>query len=761
MYLLGFQIEWLNVEEIPCLVNIYDTESGEGVTTFTALEGADDVAHVFVIDNDESKFTPIRAKQMELKFLSTATENLTSFIDSSDNRWLVEYYVNGALKFKGFLVLDDLDEDFLDSDTSNIVTLVATDNIGLLKDEPLTNFDGENPRGEYSLVQYLAWALSKTGLSLPINIVHNLREENNPTKIMYESCHLHSKTFEQEIGESEDCYTVLEKILAHDAFLTQANGEWWIIRMDEMQDSASIVNRFTALGAADGTSTFDLHFIIEPPDMEIETPNFTDRETFVKFQAKVKRARLTYNYDYPKEVVDNIDFERGAPYPEVGLIDPEFAYHIDDWRLFYNLAAPVTTTAVKAYIQRRIVDGYEKERFAVISNGAAGDYFIKSNPLTIGAKDKFYFSVDVRYSADLPGTDTAHFTHFAAQIRLTGIDGTFWTLHGGLSAASESNPKWVQTNASFQGTPQYIWQEGRLADNQTEWQTCGCEAPPAPVEGEIVILLIHAAELDKNRHFQNLRLDISPYINGSYQKYRGQYNEVSQAVNTKKVYDEDVSISDAPRKLMKGALLRFSGTNLYTGTTTFSQIGAAAVISIPGGDRRALFNDRVRIAGTASNNKTFTIMQNLYNAVDNITVLIVQESVTNETVSATFQRAAYSLAGRFYDGLQFGATVPDAANLHPFGYHQIYSVWNQNNRDFRVIDFKKQGMNGAGLMPDIIHRWTINEEHPHTTNKWFALLHFDMDMAECETKGLLAEVFDTTIPKDYASPLTFKYVSDR
>ena len=36
-------------------------------------------------------------------------------------------------------------------------------------------------------------------------------------------CYLDAKTFEADAGERENCYTVLEKILGHDCFVTQYN----------------------------------------------------------------------------------------------------------------------------------------------------------------------------------------------------------------------------------------------------------------------------------------------------------------------------------------------------------------------------------------------------------------------------------------------------------------------------------------------------------------------------------------------------------
>lgn len=105
-YANGLRIKILNVEEVLWTVNMYDTKSGEAPnTTFTDLESPEGAVHIFVVDNDEDKLSPIKAKQAEVKFLSTAGVNLTSFIPSEDDRWYVEI-IKGVdeMKFKGFLI---------------------------------------------------------------------------------------------------------------------------------------------------------------------------------------------------------------------------------------------------------------------------------------------------------------------------------------------------------------------------------------------------------------------------------------------------------------------------------------------------------------------------------------------------------------------------------------------------------------------------------------------------------------------------------
>lgn len=45
--------------------------------------------------------------------------------------------------------------------------------------------------------------------------------------------YLHALTFETNIGEFDDCYTVLEKILGENSYLSQEKNRWYIKRVDE------------------------------------------------------------------------------------------------------------------------------------------------------------------------------------------------------------------------------------------------------------------------------------------------------------------------------------------------------------------------------------------------------------------------------------------------------------------------------------------------------------------------------------------------
>jgi hypothetical protein len=690
-YLLGYKMQFTNVEETIVTVNIYDTLSGEGETVFTEIEGAEDPCHISVTDNEEEKFTPIKAKQAEIKFLSTTETNLSSFSTPEDRRWYVEIFLGDVIQFKGFLILDDADEDFLDSEYSNTVTLLATDNIGLLKDEPLTNFTDNNPRGYFNLITYVAWCLKKTGLSLNINVVHNVKEEHDSTRVMYETCFLQSKTFEAEINESTDCYEVLEQILGNDCYLTQAGGEWWIIRVDDLQDNETYNNVFDSNGVFVRQETFDIPLRIDP---ELEVMFFSDMATFVKFQQPVREAKLTYDYKLPKEIIDNIDFSRGrlltpvvveSKQDDKGKTLTGAAYNLDDWALKAGTFTSNVPTVTSTYIERYFnSDGIESERYAIINQtGVDTPHWLESNAIPVCYFDKFTLQIDFRLSV----RDVILGVTTKLKIFLKGDDGEVYLLTGNprqearsIVLGEEYSLKWEV----YRGQDDGLKYDSSLKNGKWITFDVGDTVAPVPVDGNIYVTL--PGMRGAKTYWQNLRFDYKPYISGSYAKYDGQYNKISQAIRNTKVYEDNVELSDSPKKLFKGAL-------------------------------------HIAAVGPATDTR-------------------------------------FQLAGRFYDGRQFNE-VPEDDYLHPFGFNQAYCVWNQYNRVFRIFDFQLQGLNGGSVFPDIIGKYTIGEDSAHTMNKLFMMLHYDQDLNLCEWSGVMVEFFDTTIPKDYASPLEFKYITGK
>jgi hypothetical protein len=655
-------------------VDIYDTTEAAS-TTLVELEGADDTFTTGADNSGEDKFTPIRGHKATIQFHSTDTVNLLTFLQGDDNRFLVDAYVVSTNKriFKGFVVQDDISQPFLPH--PNVVTLTAGDGLGLLKNEPLTDSDGDVPGGHYTIIEYISWCLEKTGLELPIHVINNLKEESDQTKIMYRTCYEWAKSFEAEIGSRIDCYRVLEHILGESCYLTQYDGAWWIVRIDEIGTDAVKVNRFTYAGVWVEEYTLNTDQFIGTG----KAMYWINEDATVQPERAHKQVKETYNYEYPRELINNINYERGTLIATDTVVgeedyDTESRYALNDfiaWRRYSDKSSQ-SAAAIDTYIVRRFKNGYEKDRFIEITpptSSASPWHHIESIEGTpMMAKDKFTFSVDFRFDADITGTGGVTFD--IGHIRLEGVDGSIWTV--------DQNGYWFLAPTRRElGT---AW--AREDVKETDWQSYSVEVKPLPVDGEVFFAL-YSGQLTaadggfQTVHYANIDLEYVPYINGGYRDYKGQYHKVSQGIASKAVRDEEVGMSDSPRPLFKGALKVYNGTK-------------------------------------------------------------------------------YVLAGRFYSS--YHVDPPTDEHLHPYGHIQAFDVWNQHNRLMRVFEGTIQGLQVDGTLPGLIHKYRLSDITSHTVNKYFILLHGEFDWYTCEWRGTLAEVWDSSIPKDYDSTKEFKYV---
>jgi hypothetical protein len=680
-------------------IDIADTESGETEEWgYVELKGAVDAFKIDVVNNDEDKYSPIKAKKATIQFNSTQNFDLNTFT-GNDDRYLVRAWVQetSATLFKGFLVMDDMTEPYLPK--PNVVTLVATDNIGLLKDVALTKPDGTNPRGMFTLIEYISWCLQKTGLQGDIYVCNNVKEEHAWDKIIYESQYLNSKTFEQEIGESEDCYTVLEKILGEHCFLTQIGGDWYIMRLDEYEWATQHfrLHRFDYEGTFIETlNNYNLDMVIGAGnDMK-----FSQEATEVGLLRPQKFVKETYNFEYPLEIVDNIDFERGTyiedseyTYEEDGETFTVRHYTVDDWTVYQGaFPYPITnkaTGSMDAYIVKVTNEqGDEVERY--LNTEPPNDslyHFIQCNSVPMGKKDKVDFSVDFAYNENVAGSGTLGMVVY---VWLEGEDGSYWqwgsnTLHENKWHVLSSN------NLQYETGIRYGWD--RANHDETEYQSITGTIGAMPVPGYLYIgfRAFPGGLFNTQTRYQNLQFTYKPFINGSYLKYKGQHHKVSQEAGLRSSREETVYISDSPRKLFKGAL---------------------------------------------------------------------HYGVTLEVLGIEFTQ--YYLSTRFWNaGVPDLYDEPTDEALHPFGHIQAFEVWNQNNRVMRLFDATIQGLQLNSICPDVIHRFRFTDASIHNNNKFFVLLHYSMDFYTGEWTGTFAEVFDTAIGKEYESEKEFKYVSDR
>ena len=300
----------------------------------------------------------------------------------------------------------------------------------------------------------------------------------------------------------------------------------------------------------------------------------------------------------------------------------------------------------------------------------------------------------------------------------------------------------------------------------TEWQNVSWDAPPCPTSGNLYVWLYQFNQTldsadDVDIWYSNLSFDYVPYVNGSYQKYSGQAHTSEQTVDNKATRENQVYVSDAPKRAMKGCMIKILDTvELYNDPLVFED-GTGVTLD---GFQTPYFNlnDYVLISGTALNNAKYRIVAINYSSITDKTILTFDGTTYAESITAIISGYTYEMTDLFYDSILYPWGV--TAALYPYGQHQNQAVWNQFNRVFTAFEATIDGLDTDTVdtydlpdLPDLMHEYEQTDPHPATTNKQFKVLHYEQDTDNCEWSLYMMEVSDSTIPKSYDGH-SFKYV---
>jgi hypothetical protein len=602
-YGLIYQLRYKDqITEEVIRVNICKTSTFDpGATTVTvALEGYGSKPFgVSVIDNNRDKLTPIRAKEAKITLLPSSDYTAATFATGPDNEWFVEAYVESTsyYLFKGFLIIDDIERPFLPTSHQKPFTLTAIDQLGTLKDIELKDLNGDridDVGGKHSLLDYLLFALKPTGLDLNVVICSTWFEESQTAfETAWKNIYVSHKTFEDsEINKKVDCYNALEIILeTFMCTLFQRNGKWWIRSIDEPTSGPLYGFEYDW----DGTFIGDLNSTSYVQTIgRTEDINFINEDAYVNYTRPIKTGRINYTYRFPLELIDNSDFSRGTDdllpivvnmglyisshtnlgaFPATG--QHTLTYKANDTSFYYKWTGtayeqltgsevPSGTAYVwedwtaerwgggtinsNIYIAKIFQYGDEKARHGVFSV-STNQHRIYSNPVPVNRLDKFTLSVDKRLSNSRSGTGT----EFVLQVRLDGEDGSVWSIN--------PNGSWAV------GSAQIITNTYGGTIDETEWRNISVDSRPLPVNGELVVSLFQiVTPTAAETHFSNLQFQHYIFLNGSYQKYNGHYNEVTQSGDYKAVIEAETMLGDSPHPLLKGTMFKkIAGNDVRTG----------------------------------------------------------------------------------------------------------------------------------------------------------------------------------------------------
>lgn len=763
-------------------VTITDITEDDG--SEVTLEMADAPIVLQTVDNSEDKFTTIKSKSCTIRVFTNDIVNAMTFAGGGDTQYKVEVAVNteSDVIYSGWLSLSDLGQTF--QPDPNVLQLIATDGIAFLQSVPLSDNEGRYLQGPHPLIKYIAWALQKTGLNLDIWVQMNLLEVSAiydyPEYHFYNTVYLDAQTFEANVGELEDCYKVLDKILGEFCEISQQKNKWFIKSIDEANYAQFRICRFNSDGDPIDYIT-ELYAKDIGADSQYYTMAFMNDDARLSLQRPYKSVKHNYDYRFPEELVQNINFERGVepyqPSPILPLSTETFTPQSwllaragdgtgGAWLDLYKQPGAIGNI-IKTYEYGYEVDRYMKVQHDDVA-GTDFMHYVKSTPFYVKKGDRITVSVDVGQDVTLNIINPVHvwletpINYYTWQLDTTSLNAegepivNQWVEKPKpLTAAIADNPftqMWrmqMQTVSAGDKLPKYKTISGTIE---------------VPADGKIWIRLCVNFNIFAPIYFSNLSINISSRVNGSYQTYTGQQHISEQDLDTLASREETVYMSDAPTISMKGSMLKTSlDTVFYTGNAIFDDSGNATFdgFLLP----YMNLNDYIRIQNTALNNGKFRIVALSYSVTLNKTAISFDEPTFSEIDTNTqLESYKYDLTETFYDSIDWpggGAPIQDQV---PYGQHQNQAVWNQFNRVFSAFEASVDGLDtdktdnlGLPDLPDLMHMYRQQDTHPATYNKQFKCLHYEQDTDNCEWSIYMIEVGDGSIPKSYDGH-SFKYI---
>lgn len=527
--------------------------------------------------------------------------------------------------FQGFIVVEDNSQPLLDKPF--ILSVRALDGLGLLKGVDLVDANALLFAGTYSVVSWICQILYKTDQTLNLRVFFNIFEQSFATNINpLEQIFITATTFGK--GDSfnsnsldpsidlaalaaDDCYTALEKIVrCMRCRLFQENGRWNLVSLYEYLNPLGYAYAEYSLGApVNGIVPFTAVdsgkgqiFDVSVGKDGIVHPIQDDQNIYLKIATKW--IKLTYSYDQSQNKVCNQDLSDTSPATRQPTDDEQIQSQVidvtlnptDETKLLTTIAYqpycythangnwfdssnqypyPANSPTASAFI-RTIIDGlgYEIIRFLVLKAPAVNNVtYLKTSKLLIDTNDilQLTFSYRTRVNIATGSRITV------AWILLYGDDGTFWAMQSLDNGNVSSNPtRWQQCDSNFRllgffGTEPVTTPS---VSDSTQWtivevntnsinQNAGYAKTPVPGQVEILFLWFGISILTE-AWFKDISVTILPYLQGSYQQLKGDYNFSGSNNNIKQTESDTVEISDSPKRYFKGALLKSNSDLLST-----------------------------------------------------------------------------------------------------------------------------------------------------------------------------------------------------
>jgi hypothetical protein len=566
-YDIKYRITFKTLQGDTCKVDFFvDGYSGP----ITNLDPASNPFVLQEFNSDEDIYKPLRPQQATINFISQPSVSIDDFLSNSDTYCYIafEFLSTTQYYWYGYLLQDDFQETW--QDTNHIITLRATEGLGMLQSQPLADNAGDELIGRYTpwqLIQYAAFGSIQSFVEHKVinNLYHSSMDQTSDVPSIGQ-CYLDARTFSIGDGEYDNKYNVLDKInSAFSQTLLQYKGRWWIFRPEELfMTPAQSLRQFnvTLLGTTVTNNRYDIEVGVNEDIKPIapEMLRFINRPT--------KVDEIDFIYELPSELLCNQNISRG----DLNTAFTGFnTYDVDNWDAYTGTRESPTPTT-KSHYRKDTLDIYDvvTDSYLYLDNETSGTFFNwwQSCDVQVTTGDIITLSFKWRWnetgilSTPIPTFKVGQLLYkadAAPSFRASLTNDGVWDIY-----PSTWDSKIYANQTYFTITP------GDNSTSENGYLLFTVTSEPVIRDGIVRLLLSNTQNSSFDNNWKDIQFDIDTKVNGRYlDSISGDYDRFTKSEDIRANFTDQIYLEDLPNSNLMGCL--FDETNTLRTTPTWNR----------------------------------------------------------------------------------------------------------------------------------------------------------------------------------------------
>jgi len=565
-YGLKYRITFKTLQNDTCKVDIYiDSYTG-------SVTNLDPAVNPFILrefNTDDDTYKSLRPQQATINFISQSGISIDDFLGNSDTYAYVAFEFLSAVQYYwyGYLLQDDFEETW--QDLSHVITLRASEGLGLLQSQPLADNAGNELIGRYTpwqLIQYAAFGTIQTFVEHKVisNLYHSTMDQTSTVPSIGQ-CYVDARTFSIGDGEYDNKYNVLDKInSAFNQTLIQYKGKWVIFRPEELfMTPTQSLRQFnvTLLSTTVTNNRYDIEVGVNE-DIKPITPEML---RFINRPTKVDE--IDFYFSFPSELFLNENFQRGA-YVGGGALGSGYGtyqyFNVNNWVNYTNTReSPVPTGSVLTRWLYTDLSGFDYENFIEVQS-STNEAWAQSTEIQVKKGDQLEISFDWIVNRDSVITNS-----FPTDTNFNVVQILYRTIATPtvFKYGANIDGKWVYGANFDSGTiPKIIYNYDDITN--LTWTNFSITTDPVFFDGWVKLLFPNnALFVPNNPCVKNLQVRYITSINGlDINKADGTFDRFTKSLDIRVDFTNSIYLDNVNNFNIQGALFAPDDDTIATPT---------------------------------------------------------------------------------------------------------------------------------------------------------------------------------------------------